>query len=474
MRVRPIATVVTALMILVVSYAEAQRQPAPAAETSARWSTAVDVTPPQRKTSLGYGGPSFAFGAGGRGLVTWDYQIGRYGHRGSRAAQRGLDGSFGGAQELRPGLGRPLLYGRDHAVALILSSRQRARRVRVAFGSTSGRFGAERTIYRSGPVGYSARSQLAADGSGRIAVVHVVARRDGTDRMLLAQRRPGGRFRRPLVLFDHRGCLPATCPAYAPAGAVAVAVGVRGDIVVAWQGGGFVQARVRRAGRRFGPMVRLGRSYEVKALRAAVSRSGAIWVAWMEHPLASGNGPLTVSLATRPAAARAFRRTQVLQHVRSEGMFDFDGMALALDPGGSPFVAWASSGDGRGTRVRLASTDPRGHRLRIRTLSPPSRSAAMLALATSRRRGEALVVWQHGPNMFEHDGLAAGLISPGRPFGGEEPISDTPRISGAAAAFDPISGAPTVVWQETVGPVGTDVMPSQLQDVLLASTRSAG
>jgi hypothetical protein len=46
------------------------------------------------------------------------------------------------------------------------------------------------------------------------------------------------------------------------------------------------------------------------------------------------------------------------------------------------------------------------------------------------------------------------------------------RARSPAAAFDPVSGNPTVVWSQRIGPDGPTVPIDQIQTVLRASTRT--
>ena len=81
-----------------------------------------------------------------------------------------------------------------------------------------------------------------------VAVAYLQRIRGGRRAVTLAERRPGGRFAAPRIVASRgRGAF-----------AVTVAIGARGDLVVAWQRGRWVEARVRRPGRRLGPLQRLG------------------------------------------------------------------------------------------------------------------------------------------------------------------------------------------------------------------------
>jgi hypothetical protein len=423
---------------------------------TAGWSPPATVSTPATFIDA----PFVGFGTSGQGLAAWTFHrgIGPAATSGVLAAARGLDGRFGPERKVPA---TPVLYGRDRAVVAwqtsrMVAGRERAR-LRVAFGSISGRFGPARTIDRYVPW---RGPQLAANDRGRVALAYI-QRLHGRRRVVtLAERAPGRRFGPPRVFADRGGPVE-----------VAVAVGPRGDLVVAYKFHDKVVARVRPAGGRLGPPVRIGPSAsQIGTLRAAVSASGAVWVAWLSTRRPEEQ-VYELRLAVRPASARGFRASRLLDRevrlVDHEAAFD-----LALDPADAGFLAWSAS-DGAQIRARLASIGARGRAIAIRTLSAPGYGAAVRDLATSRRRGEALVAWARldatGQLGTE---VRAGLIAPGGAYVGEEVVSDLDRARLPAAAFDPVSGNPTIVWSQRIGPDGLDVPIAQVQTVLRASTRT--
>jgi hypothetical protein len=252
---------------------------------------------------------------------------------------------------------------------------------------------------------------------------------------------------------------------------VAVAVGPSGDLAVAYKFRDKVVARVRRAGGRLGPPLRIGPSAsQIGNLRAAVSASGAVWVAWLSTRRPEEQ-VYELRLAVRAAKAHAFRRSRLLD--REVGLVEQGaGFDLALDPAGEGFVAWSGS-DGTQPRARLASIGALGRPVQIRTLSAPGYAAAVSDLSTSRRPGEALVAWAR-LNAVGQTGteVRCGLVGPGGAYAGEEIVSDPDRARIPAAAFDPVTGNPTVVWSQRIGPDGPGIPIAQVQTVLRASTRT--
>lgn len=427
----------TATLLAVAAVAAAASGPAAAQVVEpGPWSFpfAVASTAPGSSSD----GPTLAFGASGRGLVTWHYRTGT-GHTGQRAVQRRLDGSFGPEVEIPTWIGAPFVYGLHDAVALALP-RPPARRVRVVFGSTSGDFGPEQTIYTAPPAP-NAVTRIAANSRGHVAVVRRDIQRNDHHRIVLVERRPGGRFGRPQLVAQRRSCATPKCVYFDGGGAdVAVAVGERGDLVVVWEEGWWLKARVRRRGGRMTPAVRLGYYDRIwGGIRAAVSPSGAVWVAWFDHPVASGGGPMWIRLATRPAGARRFAPTRVLDHVRNMDFTNDQTVRLALDPGGGAFVAWHGPGP------KLAELDPAGGMLRTRRLA---RSGDVSALAAGRRPGEALVLWAGAPEfMTGVTQMFGGVTGAGGTFTGAEAITPVAQIGSSAAGFGP-GDTPLVLWTQ--------------------------
>lgn len=134
---------VTAVAAVAVAVAAA----AAAAQSAPRlWTTPTEILRPPART--GVGAPAIAFTASGRGLVTWNYDLAN-GHTGQRATAWRGDAALDAGHDLRSFIEPPLVYKRDRAFALLQNRSFAQRRVRVVFGSTSGRFGAEQTIYTS-------------------------------------------------------------------------------------------------------------------------------------------------------------------------------------------------------------------------------------------------------------------------------------------------------------------------------------
>jgi hypothetical protein len=152
--------------------------------------------------------------------------------------------------------------------------------------------------------------------------------------------------------------------------------------------------------------------------------------------------------------------------VSDEARFD-----LELDRDGRAFVAWTSMDSFR-HRARLAVADPSGHLRSNDDVSTPGYAAVVHDVATSRRGGEALVVWAALDRVGElGDQIVAAYRSP-RGVVTEELVTRGPKARLPMAAFDPLTGSPTVVWSQRVGPDGPGVPISQVRTFVRASTRT--
>jgi hypothetical protein len=430
---------------------------------AAPWSAPATLCSP----ALFVDNPFIGFGTSGEGLATWRYTIGigPGSISGLRAAPRAATGQFGAERELPAAVVRHALYGRERMVAVSQRDEGTMRNLRAAFGSASGRVGPAHTIDRFTSVpGFGNWPELAANDRGDVAVVYLQRVRGGRRAVTLAERRPGRRFAGPrIVARSGRGAF-----------AVTVALGARGDLVVAWQRGRWVEARVRRHGGRLGPVQRLGPAIAKDTrLHAAVAPNGAVWVAWDAQLTTEGgdNGPFTVRVAMRPASARTFRSARVLER-NDHRASDESRVDLALDPGGAAFVTW-SGWDGAHARARLATLTADGKLTNVRTLSQPGYDAVVRDVATGPRPGEALAVWAQLDAVGElGTQVLAGPIAPDGAYAGEEAVSDADRARLPAAAFDPVTGVPTVVWSQRIGPDGPGAPVAQVRTVLRAATRS--
>jgi hypothetical protein len=436
----------------------------------AQWTSPQTVSGP----STFVDGPSLVFSDDGRGLATWTWQdgVGDSARSGARAATREPYAPFA-PQRTAPLLASgPATYGSTRAVVLEIRGSSGGReRLSARFGSTTGRFGRGHTLARAN---FAAGAALAAAGNGE-AVAAWIERRGDRRVVLVATRHPGGRFSRAQVI---RGSGRADF--------VSAAVNDGGSIVVAWARHGRVEARVRaQAYGRFGPVQDLGSAATVMENRiaTAVTTTRRMYVAWSSRQLSEGGdeGPFVVRAAVRLAGPHRFRAPQVLE--RGPGAQPQEArLALDLTPGGSATLAWtvaepvtqpAPDAPRRRFVARVSTTDARARFGLARTISPPGHDAAVGDVAISAR-DETLVVWSRLDDVQEVGTQVFAAVRPARAaaFGAPEAVSPvTERARVPAAAYDPRTGLPTVVWSARIGPDGPGVPLSRIRTYVRAATR---
>jgi hypothetical protein len=431
----------------------------PAAVSGASWSAPVTVS----SSSLFVENPVIEFDETSRGFAAWRWieGIGPGARTGVRTAGLTGPGSFAPEQAVPDPLSRPIAYGFRHVLWVgeegVSKRGRQLTRLKIAFGPANGPIGALKTIDTAEVSGAAAD----VNASGQIALANIATNRGRGRRARLFVSR-GKRLGRPRTVSRRGGV-----------NAITVAVGPGGDIVVAWERGGRIEARIRRPGRRLGPVIAVGRGVKGGTqLRAAIAATGRAWIGWSsQNPAEGGTGPLTMRIAVSARKGSKFGRPRLLDRFErsaiEEATFD-----LSLDVEGRAFVAW-SSFDGQNARARLASLNRRGRSARFTTLSQPGYDAAVNDLATGRLGEEALVVWSRLDAVGElGTTILAGYVPSSGAYDGEEQVSTGDRARKPAVAFNPESGLPTVVWSQREGPDGPDVPLEQIRTFLRGSTRT--
>jgi hypothetical protein len=299
---------------------------------------------------------------------------------------------------------------------------------------------------------------LAANARGRAAVAWFENRGVATDRVYVSLRPAGARFRRPVRLGT--GAIRR----------VAVAVGPRGQVLVAWgDRDGVVRTRFKPAGaRRFRRADRIeSRPAFFPLLSPAIAANGSALLAIGSQALSSGGdvGTVRFQAAVRPAGARTFRRAQLLE-TRNPGVND-QTRVIAVRAGSRWLMAWTGF-DGTVRRARVAAT---GAGLRFGTpqdVSPPGIEAWIGDLAAAPD-GRTLVAWTAGTGDELAGQIQAALAPAGAPFGPPELVSAMQEARLPAAAFDPVSGRPTVVWSNR--PEGSARPLDEIETFAQAATR---
>jgi hypothetical protein len=301
-------------------------------------------------------------------------------------------------------------------------------RLQVAFGTTDGTFGARRTI-ADGP--RLDRPVLAVNARGDAAIAWFQDVGVSNDRVMVSVRRAGGSFGTPFQV------------GHGAVRSVAVAVGPRGDLLVAWDARGTIRARYRSPNASgFQPTETIASDPTFFAqIVAAVTDGGRAYLAWSAQLATEGGtrGPFFNEVAVRPSGHR-FRAAQLLE--REPETRQQEPVALAVD-GRDATVAWTGF-DGANARVRVASTDPSARFGAPQDVSPAGGDGVVSDLAAAG--GTRVVVWDNGS--FDANRVFAALARPGAPFGAPEAVSAAQEARAGRAVF---AGAPTIVWTNRPG-----------------------
>jgi hypothetical protein len=244
---------------------------------------------------------------------------------------------------------------------------------------------------------------LAGNAGGLLALAWFDDRGTSNDVVKVALRLPGGGFGKPLRLAREK------------VRSVSVAVGERGQVLVAWDAFGKVRTRLR-ARSRFGrtDTIRSFRAFNAR-LQTGVAANGRAIVGWTAKFRSEGGtaGPTYQQVAVRPAGGDRFRAAQLLGQTADAP--DAEG-TLRLDVSGEPQVAWTqengvlrSRADAEGVFGAAAPVAPAGSVLQD-----------IVGDTTVWTQGRVLVA----------DGV---------------PVS-SPGATQGDAAFDPLTGQPAVVW----------------------------
>ena len=267
---------------------------------------------------------------------------------------------------------------------------------------------------------------LAVNARGDAAIAYFQDRGVDNDRVLVSVRRAGGSFGAPFQVGHGR------------IRSVAIAVGPRGDLLVAWNAAGVIRARYRApSSTGFQPIETISSDpTDFAQMRAAVADGGRCYLAWSAQLLTEGGsrGPVYNEVAVRPSGHR-FRAAQLLER---DGSNRSQSLIAIATQGRDASVAWTGF-DGVNSRVRVAATDSAAVFGAPQDVSPAGRDGVVSDLAAAG--GTRLVVWDNGG--FDANQVFAALAAPGAPFGAAEAVSAAQEARAGRAILSP---APTVVW----------------------------
>ena len=333
-------------------------------------------------------------------------------------------------------------------------------RLDAVFGTTGRPLGSRfRRVAEFDTIGDWSGPALAASPQGEVAVAWTEFRHgpDGSEetgehRVMVAFGRAGRRFGRPRRV-DGFSYLNRDSQS------IALGYGARGDLVMAYGIGPrtagsplAVAARVRRADRRLGRPQFLGNRRENSTIAAAVAPSGRAVVVWASQDGGEEvNSPWIVRAAIRPPRGR-FRRGPAIDPGDAPHRVPHR-LAVAMAPDGTATAAW---GNVRGSEidrrlpVRTATAPPSGGFGRISQLA----DTGLLGSVTTAANGTTLITWTNQalgytfPGPEPGDVLAALRPAGALAFGSPETVSsaELEDTGPAAAAFNPRTGQPAVVW----------------------------
>lgn len=347
--------------------------------------------------------------------------------------------TFGGPRQLHGGCAGAVPYARRSVAALTLTSTPRGNTYSVAFGSSRGSFGRAKRMVSGAPV---RRGSLAGNPEGTLAFAWFEDNGTRNDEVRVRIRPAGGSFGRAIRLDRDR------------VRNVVAAVGVRGEVLVAYEVRGHVKVRIRRRGhRRFdtAQTLRTDAAYNAD-LQAAVTANGRAIVAWSAKFLSEGGtqGPKFTEVAVRPAGSTRFYSAQRLER-DPEGRIDLGNLRLVNVPSGPPLVAWTGREGGRAV-VRVSESLPNGAFSPPVTVSPLGEDSHLTSVARGTD-GQVAVAWSR--DFDTPSQVYAAVRGPGAvAFGPAEQVSTGEDARRGQLTFGP-DGRLTAVWQDISG-VGDD------------------
>jgi hypothetical protein len=328
---------------------------------------------------------------------------------------------------------------------------------RVLVGEASaGGFREQSTLARANLVG-PAQLAVAPGGRGLVAFASYDPKIAHRAIVSAAVRSPSRRFTRPAVISG-RG----------DAHGVVVAIGRRGDMVVAFVRNRKIVARVRRPGHGWGAIQTLATPDGPTqwTLRAAVSDAGSVEVLWHRRFVSERmDGAALQARRMGPGASRWGARTTI------EASGATTPSALVAIPGGFAVgytVRDAVAGSPSTPRVSLIK--PRG--TTELDVAPASAGARDVRLAWSDRHG-LFATMAMLPAAGDGVGLGLGaFLAPGSSaFGPIERVTSGDSVQEVAPGFGS-DGAPLVVWSAPPGGSDPGIPADGFRRVVRTSTRT--
>jgi hypothetical protein len=436
----------------------------PAASAAAAWTAPATMSTPHTFVT----GLTAATTGTGAVVAGWGYQDGVRARAttGARGATLQPGAAAFGPERALPAAGL-IPYARRSVAALATSAATGGRtRLAVAFGSADGPSLRGARAVAVDDVAFVPRLAVGAQGSGLLAWI---ARASGNRRVVkVSLRAPGGRFGAPSVISGT-----------GRANSITAAVGPQGQRVVAFERGGRLLARYRRAGRRWGPLEDLGpvAAGTDNELASLITSGGRAVVVDVHRQLTEGGSdfPLFVDAWVRPVGAPRFRSVQRLEQAAG-----VQAGAPALVPGDArgAILAWvggdpgaATAAAGPATRVRVSVMGGDGRFGAPQPLSPAGQ--AVTGVAAAGDGAHTIVTWIRIVPPSDVDGQVLAAARPAfGAFGPVEEVSPSERASAAVPAFTGgPSGRAVVVWASRPGGEGPGVPLAQIQTFVRVAQR---
>lgn len=421
---------------------------ASSASAALPWSVPQNVSSP----ALQIDAPHVVFDRAGRAYATWSPS------GGTRLAVREPGALAFGPERSSPTFLTPLLpYGVNRVIGLDQRAGKRPDVIslRARLSSPDGSFSRPDTISTYGVAG--GLPSLAVHDLALAAWTQ--AGPHGRRVVRAAIRRSGHRFGRPVTLRG-RG----------RARNVVAAVG-QGVMFVAWERAGVVEARVRKVGRGWGPVRRIGPAAKGSNTFRAAFNGRRGYLAWLAESAESG----VLRMAVLPTGGTRFRAFQTVDTIDRDPSIEPHGPKIVPIPEQEALLAW-TDWDGTAWRVRAAVTGP-GARLGAPFDASPAGEQAVLGAADSASvgtpvpAGTVMVIWSRLDAVGEvGDHVRAALRPPGGSFGAPEDVSDLDRARVPDVAFDLVGHRWTAVWSQRIGP-DQGVPLNQITTFLRSSTR---
>lgn len=201
----------------------------------------------------------------------------------------------------------------------------------------------------------------------------------------------------------------------------------RGDVLVAWQQGDVVVARIRTAGGRLGPPQRLGRAAGFTIISAAIDDRRRAVVAW-RSTRTSGTTTTAVSTVVAVAARPGGRFGSRAELERSTVTVPPGAGVRAALSGGRGIVAWTGGAGTAAVRVDVLGGAPA-------TIAPPG-FLSSLVVAPS---GAVAIGWM-AASEGQHPFVSLAQ-APGAPFAAPEPIGNGSLTELRDVVLDPATSA---------------------------------